>query len=129
MNIMLYRGSAHKEMFQTTLATRPNISNFMLTALFLLTADKRLWSKVRSAVSSNNIDFSSIKLGDISTNAYALFMIAKDLYCSTHHITVTDLADRDIVPQKLFAVICNAIAIHRYGRDAIRIAEKEGGKQ
>ena len=51
---------------------------------------------------------------------YALFCCAKDLAIGTKHLTISDLADSDLIPPKLFGVICNAMAIRRYGLGAIQ---------
>jgi len=126
---MLYRGKAHKEMFQGSIERCLNSDNAMLSALYLLTADKLLWSKVRRAVGNKRIDFSAVHLGNVSPDAYTLFMTARDLYEGTKHITVSDIADRDIVSQKLFGIICNAMAIRRYGIDAVCILEKDGDER
>ena len=108
IEFMPYRGNAHKEMFEKAIEQSLNSDNAMLSALYLLTADKYLWSKVRYAVSGKSVNFSTIRLGDISTDAYTLFMTAKDLYSGTKHITVSDLADTKLIPDKMFAILCNA---------------------
>ena len=45
---------------------------------------------------------------------------AKDLTLGTKHITVSDLADADLVPPMLFRTICNAMAIRRFGLAAVK---------
>ena len=129
MMFMLYRGNAHKEMFERAIERILNSDNAMLSALYLLTADKYLWSKVRFAVSNNAINFSAVRLGDISTDAYTLYMTARDLYSGTKHITVSDLADADLITNKMFGILCNAMAIRRYGMKAVEIAKKDGGER
>ena len=126
MMFMLYRGNAHKEMFERAIEKSLNSENSMLSALYLLTADKYLWSKVRFAIGTNTINFSAVRLGDVSTDDYTLYMTAKDLYCGTKHITVSDLADTDLIKNKMFGIICNAMAIRRYGMKAVEIAKKDG---
>lgn len=128
MNLMFYRGNAHKDMFQKAIADRPGADAAMLSALYLLTADKRLWSKVHTAVSRSCIAFGAVKLGDISTDAYTLFVTAKDLCYGTKHITISDIADKEIVSPKLFEIICNAMTIRRHGKNVIQIAERNGVK-
>lgn len=118
---MLYRGNAHKEMFQKIIERCLISNNAMLSALYLLTADKFLWSKVRYAVGNRSIDFSSVRLGGVSPDAYTLYMTARDLYEGTKHITISDIADREIISHKMFGIICNAMAIRRYGMNAASI--------
>ncbi len=126
---MIYRGKAHKEMFQTAIERSLSGDNAMLSALYLLTADKHLWSLARRAVGYKSIDFSAVRLGDVSTDAYTLFMTARDLYEGTKHISVSDIADEEIVPQKLFGILCHAMAIRRYGLNAVSIFEKDGDRR
>lgn len=126
---MLYRGNAHKEMFNAAIERCLNSDNAMLSALYLLTADKHLWSKVRRSVSSSAIDFHSVRLGDVSPDAYTLYMTARDLYEGTKHITVSDIADRDIVSHKMFGILVNAMTIRRYGMKAMQIIGKGGDKE
>ena len=123
---MIYRGKAHEEIFKSAVESSLDSDNAMLSALYLLTADKLLWSKVRHAVGSKSVDFSAIRLGNLSTDAYTLFMTARDLYEGTKHISVSDIADREIVSHKLFGILCHAMAIRRYGMKAINIFEKDG---
>ena len=118
---MLYRGKAHKEMFQSAIERCLNSDNAMMSALYLLTADKFLWSKVRRSIDSKRIDFSAVHLGNVSPDAYTLFMTARDLYEGTKHITISDIADREIISHKMFGIICNAMAIRRYGMNAVSI--------
>ena len=118
---MLYRGKAHKEMFQSAIERCLNSDNAMLSALYLLTADKFLWSKVRRSIDGKRIHFSAVHLGNVSPDAYTLFMTARDLYEGTKHITISDIADREIVSHKMFGIICNAMAIRRYGMNAVSI--------
>lgn len=51
----------------------------------------------------------------LSKRLYTLLCCAKDLAYGTEHITAADLADREVVSPKLLKIICNGIAIRRYG--------------
>jgi hypothetical protein len=133
---MLYRGDDHKALFEKAIAVRNIQSAAFLAALYLLTADNRLWSKAKSFVSGTAINFGAIRLGDISVEAYALFMAAKDLYGANEvgtghfkHITISDLTDKEIIGHKIFVIICNAMTFRRYGMNALKVAEKEGGRR
>lgn len=121
-----YRGKSHKTLLQNIASKKQSCENKTLAALYLLTADSRLWSKAKHFVTSDGIDFSAIHLGNVSPDAYTLFMTAKDLYCGTKHMTISDLADTELISPKMFAVLCNAMMIRRYGKNAVEIMEKEG---
>lgn len=112
---MNFRGQRHQSLFLKELQKREKPTAAMLCALYLLTADCRLWSRVRANVHASDIQFQEIRLGDISPEAYTLFMTAKDLYCGSKHITIRDLADKEIVSPQLFGILCEAMTLRRYG--------------
>lgn len=117
---MQYRGNRHRTLFKRELQKRKNPTAAMLCALYLLTADCRLWAHVRSHVHAAGIQFQGVKLGELSPDAYTLFMTAKDLYCGTKHITIRDLADKNIVSAQMFELVCEAMTIRRYGTAAFK---------
>lgn len=112
---MQYRGKRHQSFFEKELQKRKHPAAAMLCALYLLTADCRLWMRIRLHVHETGIQFQNVKIGGLSPDAYTLYMTAKDLYCGTKHITIRDLADRDIVSDQLFGLVCEAMTIRRYG--------------
>ena len=121
---MEYRNEKHKAAF-TNAIEKLDRKNYALTAaLYLLTADHRLWMSVKRKISGNTICFEQINLPNCSVGAYTLFCAAKDLYLGTKHLTVSDLADRELIPPKMFALICNAMTIRRYGIGAINFKER-----
>lgn len=122
---MLYKGAEHKILFENAVSARNIWSPEFLAALYLLTADSTLWEKVRPHVSASSIYFGDIRLANCSEDAYVLFMAAKDLYTGSRHITVADLADKNLIRNRLFAIFCNAMTFRRYGKKALELAEKE----
>ena len=123
-----YRNNAHRTVFLEA-SRNMNRSNYaLLAALYLLTADSRLWNQVKDCVQHNQILFDQMKPKNHSTNSYALFSVAKDLYLGTNHMPLCDLADTELIPPKVFAIICNAVAIRRCGLDAIKEAPDRKAK-
>ena len=119
-NPMTYINEKHRARF--TLAAK-NIakSNYaLLSALYLLTADQRLWSCCKHHIINGCVFFENIKLNNCTERAYTLYCAAKDLTLGTKHLTVSDLSDADLVPPMLFRTICNAMAIRRFGLAAIK---------
>lgn len=117
---MTYINEKHRAGF--TLAAK-NISktNYaLLSALYLLTADQRLWGCCKHHINNGCVFFENIKRNNCTERAYTLYCAAKDLTLGTKHITVSDLSDADLVPPMLFRTICNAIAIRRFGLAAIK---------
>lgn len=120
---MKFRGEWHKKLFNNEVKIRNAISPTMLAALYLLTADNRLWLRAKDHVSYHNVDFEQIYIGDISPASYTFFMTAKDLCRGTKHITISDLADKETISNKLFGIICEAMTLRRYGLAALNAAK------
>lgn len=119
-NPMIYLNEWHRARFALAAKNVHRENYALLSALYLLTADGRLWNCCKHHIAGNTVFFEKIKLYDCSERAYTLYCAAKDLTLGTKHITVSDLADADLVPPMLFRTICNAMAIHRFGLAAIK---------
>ena len=117
---MTYINEKHQTRF-TLAAKNVHRENYaLLSALYLLTADQRLWSCCKHHIINGCVFFENIKLNNCTERAYTLYCAAKDLTLGTKHLTVSDLSDTDLVPPMLFRTICNAMAIRRFGLAAIR---------
>lgn len=123
-NPMDYRNEKHKREFENTVRKKNKKNYALMAALYLLTADCMLWRSVKNCVVENVICFEEIRLHDTDENSYALFCAAKDLYLGTKYLSVSDLADRELVPPRMFALICNAMAIRRFGLGAIHFTAR-----
>ena len=123
-----FRNNAHRTVF-LEVSRNMNRSNYaLLAALYLLTADSRLWNQVKDCVQHNQILFDQMRPKNHSINSYALFSVAKDLSLGTNHMTLCDLADTELIPSKIFVIICNSMAIYRLGLDAIQEAPERKAK-
>ena len=112
---MNYYSKKHESDFKQALE-RINPDNLrVLSAVYLLTADTQLWRRVQNQLEKNCIRFDRMNLGSVDEKAYTLFCCAKDLYLGTKHITIADLADEQLILSKMFGIICNALAIRRFG--------------
>lgn len=125
MNPMRYKNEKHRQEFEEAIRKKDKKDFAMMAALYLLTADLRLWNIVRRHIGKIEIRFADVRLNNIHENGYTLFCCAKDLCLGTKHLTIADLADTDLIPPKLFELICNAMAIRRFGLAAIREERKE----
>ena len=123
-----FRDNAHRTVFLEA-SRNMNRSNYaVLAALYLLTADSRLWNQVKDCVHHNTIPFDQMEPKNHSTNSYAMFSVAKDLYLGTNHMSLCDLADTELIPPKIFVIICNSMAVFRLGLDAIKEAPERKAK-
>lgn len=116
---MDYRNEKHRAVFEDFIKKRDQNNQALMSALYLLTADFMLWRSVKYCVVNNAICFEQIRLHGTTADSYPLFCAAKDLYLGTDCLTISDLADKSLVPPKAFRLICNAMAIRRFGLGAI----------
>lgn len=128
-NTMSYRGDRHQALFCKELQKRENPSAAMLCVLYLLTADSRLWSRLRQNIYAKGVQLKNVHLGDITPEAYTLFLAAKDLYYGTKHITISDLADKGTISPQIFGIVCEAMAIRRYGLTVCAAAAGRQGRE
>lgn len=125
--IMFYRGKQHQMLFKKAIEDQDYIEPSALAAIYLLTADCRLWSQMHRFVNGSYIVFRQSSLSDATPEAYTLYIAARDLYCSAHRMTIEDVTDSDIVPNGIFNVICNALAVCRYGMTAVKFLQSDDG--
>jgi hypothetical protein len=123
-NPMYFKNEKHRTTFTEAVAKLDKKDYALMAAVYLLTADCRLWSCTGRYVQRNEILFENIRLKGSTANGYTLYCTAKDLYLGTKNLTVADLADTTIIEAKIFGVICNAMAIRRYGVGAVKFKER-----
>ena len=116
---MHFRNEKHRLVFNEAIRKLDRKNNALISAVYLLTADKMLWAHAKRHVLKNGIAFESMKPINCSTNGYTMFCCAKDLYSGTKHLTIADLADTELVPPGIFELVCSAMAIRRFGLGAI----------
>ena len=119
-NPMTYINEKHRARFELAARNVHRENYAVLSALYLLTADQRLWSCCKHHIINGCVFFENIKLNNCTERAYTLYCAAKDLTLGTKHLTVSDLSDADLVPPMLFRTICNAMAIRRFGLASIK---------
>ena len=112
---MNYYSKKHESDFKQTLERIDPNNLSVLSAVYLLTANVQLLRRVQNQVEKNGIRFDRMNLGPVDEKAYTLSCCAKDLYLGTKHITIADLADEQLISPKMFGIICNALAICRFG--------------
>lgn len=121
---MNFRNSKHNITFTDTIRKKNKKDYALMSAIYLLTAEFALWQTVKRHITNNTIDFKNLHPVGISENGYTLFCAAKDLYLGTEYLTISDLADPQLIPPRMFALICNAMAIRRFGLSAIHFEQR-----
>ena len=96
-------------------------SNCHIAALFLLTADEKLWQLAQTAVTEKAIHFGHIKISGIGTEGYTLYQMAKMLSTRQTKVTVSELADEQLISDPLLAVLVGSMLIARFGADVLGV--------
>lgn len=113
---MYYRNQTHKKIYEEAINRNPcRCPNEYLAAIYLLSANKKLWKATKYVAERKEIDFSLIKPKKFTTNRYTVFIVAKDIYTDSTHITIKDICDRYLVPDKLLELFVTALHICRFG--------------
>ena len=121
---MIFRNIKHRKDFYSLLMGRRGESfqtaSGYAAAVFLLSADEKLWDKVSRNVQDTGIYFERIRLGSVTLEQYILFHAARDVYQGTKHIRLSELADRELIPNEILKLIVNAFVIEKCGVEMIK---------
>lgn len=91
-----------------------NRSEF-IAAVFLLSADKFLWERSKSALTRYSVNFNSIDLSGISTEGYALYKAAKAVYNGDSGISLGELCDWTLIDDPVALTIFTGVMLRRNG--------------
>ena len=121
---MIFQNSNHQRIFETEKLNLYKPSNRSLAALYLLTSDRPLWIKTKRYIDrSGKADLKSVHLGDISTDGYALWKAVKELQTGEKQISLCELSDSNIISDRAFRLIVQAVAIARFGATVLNNTE------
>ena len=113
---MTYRDERHQHTFEKEAAMRPeSISRALLAALYLLTADRNLWSQVRDHISLRRVYMDEMRPKNLTGTSYVYFAAAKDILSGTRNIQLMEIADPALLSMKSYLILCTALAIRAYG--------------
>ena len=115
---MIFRNDNHGVLFEKEIRYHKGCSRKMTAALFLLTADSRLWHQAENHIGTNEIDIAAIKPKRLDAMAYVCFAVAKDIITGSRTVSVTELADASMLSPRYFLVIQTAMLIRGYGLNA-----------
>ena len=114
-----FKSAWHRKTFTeyiTENVKNPYLSrNEYIAAVFLLSADKFLWKKARSALTGYSVNFKSIDITGITTEGYALFTAAKAVYHGSADISINELGDVNLIDDSIVMTIFAGIMLFRDG--------------
>ena len=113
---MIYRDERHQHTFEKEAAMRPDtVSRTLLAALYLLTADRNLWSQVRDHISLRRVYVEDMRPKNLTGTSYVFFAAAKDILSGSHTIQLMEIADPALLSMKSYMILCTALAIRAFG--------------
>lgn len=117
----VFTDTQHRTAFFNYYPQLDHLDSKLIAAVYLLTADERLWKSAWSHVNINGISFGKIKPKHLSSDTYTLFCAAKDIYLGSNHFSFSDLADSAVVDITRFCLVLNALGIIRFGYNYVNI--------
>ena len=121
---MIFQNNRHKQIFEAERLSMRKPGKKVLAVLYLLTADHTLWIKTKHLFTPNGkVDLKSVRLGNVSTDSYALWKAVKELQTGEKQISLCELADSGIVSDNAFRLIVQAAAIARFGTAVLNNTE------
>lgn len=124
-SVGFFHDEAHRRRFEQAMTGGSTTAAAYEAALYLLTARQSLWCVAHSRIRQNTIHFHDIRLCGIEMDGYALFYAAKDLYYNTMHISLSELADPEVISSEVFRLFVYALLICRYGTAIIHTFKEE----
>jgi len=116
---MTFRNKKHAERFYEALVDCciSVEDKEVMAAVYLLTCHKKIWNKFKDHVDGEDgicpLVFDKFEARNQTENA--LVTAAYDILFCTDCINLTDLTDRDSIPDEAFLTICHAIGYLRFG--------------
>ena len=125
---MIFRNDNHGVLFEKEIKYHRDCSRKFPAALFLLTADTRLWHLAEKHIGTNEIDIESIKPRHLDSMAYVCYALARDIVTGSRSVALADLADPGLMSPRYFMVIQTAMVLRGYGLTAAsRLSMRNGG--
>ena len=94
-------------------------------SLYLFGSNRGLLKRAWNACMPGGFEPVFIVMRGVSEHDYTLIQAAKALMCGGLGLTLYDLADREVVDDKAFTLIINALLIANYGPDVLKLGGTE----
>lgn len=112
---MNFASKIHCQLFREAVKNRGDSDPKVLSAIYLLTAQRRLWNKVKPCVLKNDIKFTEMNQTGYTPDEYTLINCSKDICLRTRYMTVSELSDVRLISPRMYDVISTALKIARTG--------------
>lgn len=119
------RHKARMEFFNTRLGYVPSRNTpAYYAALYLLTANDTIHWRTANCFCHDGVDFEYAILQGICIHNYALYRAALGLCLNQWGVTLSELADKELVDDTAFRLIINAMLIARFGVAAFKLKKE-----
>lgn len=118
--VMDFVNNRHREAFEESIRKVNRGNRKLLAAIYLLTANFALQRTAQLHIRNNDIMFRNIHTRYLDVEGYTLLCAAKDIFLGTRYLCISDLSDSIIISSDVFALMCNALSIKRFGLMAIK---------
>ena len=122
---MIFRNDAHSVLFEKEIRLHKGSAHSLATptkkitaALFLLTADYKLWQQVEPFVGTKSMDIESARPRHLNGLTYVCFELAKDILTGSRTVALGELADPSLLSPRNFMMVSLAMFIRAYGLSA-----------
>ena len=112
---MNFASKIHCQLFREAVKNRGDSDPKVLSAIYLLTAQRRLWSKVKPHVLKNEILFADMAHTGYTPSEYTLINCAKDICIGTQAVSLSELSNDRIISPQMYDLIITALRIARTG--------------
>ena len=113
--LCLFRHESHRQRWQRWHDRFYRMSKENKSALYLLTAYDAVWEKVIWHMDGKGFDFDHVKLGNLTTEQYAVYQAAKAITGAGRNITISDLTSPELVTEEAFGLITSALLLAGFG--------------
>ena len=122
---MFYKNLVHELRFKKFVnGNNYKMHGDYLAAIYLVSANDETWKRMADAISGRYIDFTRVKLAEITSYGYLLIKTAQDIYTGTFHLDFQTLCDPYVVSNQSFEMIITAMRIARKGLEYTGIEKK-----
>lgn len=99
----------------------PKMSDQQKAILYLLTSYGPVWAATIQHMDRTGFDLHNVRLGSLTVEQYAVYQAAKAFAIGSRNITVSDLADRELISDEALRLITGALLIAVFGEVVLKI--------
>ena len=104
-----------RKFFYNNKLSPSHCSRNYVAAVFLLSSVPSLWDMTKSHISRTAVNFDKMRIGSVSTETYATFKAAKEVYTDKAEITISEFCDATLINDQTISNVFTAMLIENNG--------------